>query len=194
MLATLTGRSRRVAPLLVATGISISLAGCGGMGDTLSRTFGFSRDAPDEFSVSTQAPLSMPPDYSIRPPRPGAPRPQAVPDSVAAEEALMPQTTLGSTAGGMSAGQEALVQEAGPPAPADIRTEIAQEQGRLNAAGGSFADRLMFWRSTPAPGIAVDPQKEAQRLRQNAALGQSPQQGQTPIIQPQPRGWLSGIF
>lgn len=194
MLAMLIGPSRRVAPLLVAAGISVSLAGCSGVGDTLSRTFGFSRDTPDEFSVTTQAPLSMPPDFSIRPPRPGAPRPQAVPDQVAAQEALMPQTTFASSSPTMSPGQEALVQEAGPPVPADIRTEIAQEQSRLNGAGQSFADRLMFWRSTPAPGIAVDPQKESQRLRQNAALGQSPQQGQTPIIQPQPRGWLSGLF
>ena len=194
MLAMLVGHARRVAPLLVATGLTVSLAGCGGLGDSLSRTFGFTRDQPDEFSVTTQAPLSMPPDYSIRPPRPGAPRPQNVPDQVAAQEALMPQTTFASSAAGMSPGQEALVQEAGPPAPADIRTEIAQEQGRLNGAGQSFADRLMFWRSAPPPGIAVDPQKEAQRLRENAALGQSPQQGQTPIIQPQPRGWLSGLF
>ncbi len=64
----------------------------------------------------------------------------------------------------------------------------------MNAANQSFANRLMFWRSAPAPGIAVDPQKEAQRLRENAALGQSPQTGQTPIIQPAPRGWLAGIL
>ena len=33
-----------------------------------------------------------------------------------------------------------------------------------------------------------------QRLRQNAALGQSPDIGDTPIIQPQKKGWLEGIF
>lgn len=164
------------------------------MGTDLSRTFGFNRDSPDEFSVTTQAPLTMPPDYSIRPPRPGAQRPGAVPDSVAAQEALMPQTTLEASTAGMSPGQEALVQQSGPPAPANIRSQIAQEQGRLNAANQSFADRLMFWRSSPAPGIAVDPQKEAQRLRENAALGQSPERGQTPIIQQAPKGWLAGFL
>ena len=30
---------------------------------------------PDEFAVVTRAPLSMPPDYGLRPPRPGAARP-----------------------------------------------------------------------------------------------------------------------
>jgi hypothetical protein len=52
----------------------------------------------------------------------------------------------------------------------------------------------MFWRPAPLPGIVVDPTKEAQRLRQNSALGQSPESGETPIIQPKPRGWLQGIF
>ena len=30
---------------------------------------------PDEFAVVTRAPLSLPPDYGLRPPRPGAARP-----------------------------------------------------------------------------------------------------------------------
>lgn len=172
---------------------AIALTGCGGVGDTLSRTFGLSRDAPDEFTVTTQAPLAMPPDYSIRPPQPGAPRPQDVSDRQQAEQALIPQTTLTPQTGAMSPGQQALLAAAGPPAPANIRAEIAQDRS-LNNPGESFADRLMFWRPTPQPGIVVDPTKEAQRLRQNAALGQSPKSGETPIIQPKPRGWLEGIF
>ena len=53
--------------LLLAAGAAVSLAGC----DTgnMSRTFGLTRDAPDEFSVTTQAPLSMP-DFNLSP-RPG---------------------------------------------------------------------------------------------------------------------------
>ena len=46
----------------------------------------------------------------------------------------------------------------------------------------------MFWRKPAPPGIVVDPQKEAQRLRENAALGQSQETGDTPIIQPQEAG------
>jgi hypothetical protein len=66
-------RPLRLLPALVLAG---SLAGCGGGG--LSRTFGFSRRSPDEFAVTTQPPLSMPPDYAIRAPEPGAPRPQTI--------------------------------------------------------------------------------------------------------------------
>jgi hypothetical protein len=169
---------------------ALALAGCS---SDLSRDFGLTRDPPDEFSVTTQAPLAMPPDYSIRPPAPGAPRPQDVPDRMQAEQALIPQTTLNPEAGQMSPGQEALIAAAGPPAPANIRAEIAQDRS-LNNPGQSFADRLMFWRAPPQQGIVVDPTKEAQRLRENAALGESPEVGETPIIQPKPRGWLEGIF
>jgi hypothetical protein len=170
---------------------SLTLAGCGDASG-LSRTFGLTRDTPDEFAVTTQAPLSMPPDMSIRPPRPGAPRPQDVSDSTQAEAALVPQTSLGTAPAGMSPGQQALIAQAGPPAPANIRAEVSQEAVQANSRG--FADRLMFWRPAPPPGIVVDPTREAQRLRENAALGQTPEAGQTPIIQPKPRGWLQGIF
>src|SRR3984885_6148931 len=91
------------------------LGGCSG--DTLSRTFGLTRDAPDEFTVTTRAPLSMPPDYNLRPPRPGAVRPQEQSERQQAQEALVPETALDSPQDGASPGQAALLQEAGPPAP-----------------------------------------------------------------------------
>ena len=33
------------------------------------------RKRPDEFAIGKQAPLVIPPDYALAPPRPGAPRP-----------------------------------------------------------------------------------------------------------------------
>jgi len=193
MLRFLRTRSRPLPRCALLGCAAIALTGCSGLGDTLSRNFGLTRDAPDEFSVTTQVPLAMPPDYSIRPPQPGAPRPQDVSDRQQAEQALIPQTALTPQTGEMSPGQEALLAAAGPAAPANIRAEIARDRS-LNNPGESFADQLMFWRAAPQPGIVVDPTKEAQRLRQNAALGQSPELGETPIIQPKPRGWLEGIF
>ena len=40
----------------------------------------------------------------------------------------------------------------------------------------------------------IDPQKEAKRLRENSALGQSQETGDTPIVQPKQRAWLEGIL
>lgn len=49
-------------------GSATLIAGCGG--GLLDRK------RPDEFAVARQAPLVIPPDFALRPPQPGAPRPQ----------------------------------------------------------------------------------------------------------------------
>lgn len=66
----------RTAILLVAAGAT--LASCGGSGI-------FNRERPDEFAVQRQAPLVVPPDFTLTPPAPGAPRPS---EGTAAEQAL----------------------------------------------------------------------------------------------------------
>jgi hypothetical protein len=169
----------------------LALAGCGG--DELTRTFGLSRDAPNEFVVTTQAPLSMPPDMTLRPPEPGAPRPGVQSERRQAEAALVPQVELGGTAVAASPGQQALIAQAGPTAPADIRSRVDAEALRDRPDQG-FIDRLMFWKSSPPAGIVVDPKREQMRLQQNAALGQSPEVGQTPIIQRRETSLLGNIF
>jgi hypothetical protein len=173
--------------------VAVLLAGCGTT--DLSRTFGFTRDAPDEYTVTTQTPLSMPPDFNVRPPNPGAARPQQVSTQRQAEEALVPQTALtGDPTGQASSGQAALVQAAGPSPPSNIRAEVNGEAAAEAVQNQSFVDTLMFWRPTPTPGIVVDPQKEAQRIKENAALGRSQDTGDTAIIQPAKKGWLQGLF
>src|ERR1700685_4583474 len=97
--------------LIVPATIVVFLCGCSS--GSLSRTFGLTRDAPDEFTVVTRAPLSMPPDFTLRPPEPGAFRPQETSDRMQAESALVPEAALGGTRGGMSPGQAALVRQTG---------------------------------------------------------------------------------
>ena len=69
-------RNLKTAILLVSG--SAMLAACGGSGI-------FNRDRPDEFAVQRQAPLVVPPDFSLTPPAPGAPRPA---EGTASEQAL----------------------------------------------------------------------------------------------------------
>jgi hypothetical protein len=174
--------------------IGVALLSLGACSGDLERDFGLTRDAPDEFTVTTRAPLSMPPDYTLSPPRPGASRPQELSAQQAAEAALVPEAALSNNAGPDSPGQQALVAQAGPPAPADIRQRIAAEQN-LDQPRPGLTSRLLFWRATPPAGAALDPAAESQRLRENAALGQPPTVGQTPIIQDKKpsSGWL-GVF
>ena len=167
------------------------LAGCG---DDVSRTFGLQRDAPDEFQVTTRAPLSMPPDFALRPPRPGAQRPQELSARGAAEAVLAPQSAIARRDTILTPGTSALLQAAGPGAPADIRAKVEQESA-LERPSRSLVDRLMFWRQPSQPaGLAVDPARESQRLRENAALGQNVTEGDSKIIQPKSRSLFDRLF
>lgn len=190
-----TCRSTGLGPAILSAclfGSALALAGCS---SNPMRTFGLSRDAPDEFLVTTRAPLSLPPNFDLRPPDPGAPRPQEQSERRQAEATLTPQIELNGTAAADSPGQDALVAAAGPAAPANIRDRVDREAS-LDRPSESFTDRLMFWKPAPLPGTVVDPAREAQRLRENAALGRSVEAGDTPIIQRQPSntGFLNSIF
>jgi Protein of unknown function (DUF3035) len=179
-------------PILLAC-CTVALDGCGDTGQSMGRTLGFIHAPPDEFSVTTRAPLAMPPSFALPPPRPGAPRPMEQSESAKAEEALVPQMALGGPPAANSPGQEALVQQAGPPVSSDIRAEV-DEQALKDRPSESIWQKMRFWQTPPQPGIVVDPTKEAQRLRENSALGQSPETGETPIVQPKQRAWLQGLF
>ena len=168
------------------------LVGLSGCSEGMTRTFGLTRDAPDEYTVTTRAPLSMPPDYNLRPPRPGAPRPQEQSDRQQAEEALVPQLALGGPAGSSSPGQQALLSQVGP-APADTRRKVDQDAA-TDAGENGFIDKLLYWRKPDIGNTEVDAEKESARLRQNAALGQSPSVGDTPIIQTKKTGWFQNLF
>lgn len=171
--------------------LPVLLAGCGA--DT-ARNLGLTRDAPDEFQVTTRAPLSMPPSLGELPvPRPGAPRPQEVSARQQAESTLVPGATGTSGPGRQSSGEQALLGATGRDAPGDIRSRVDEESLRLERTDRTVVDRALFWRETPPPGIPVDPAREAQRLRENAALGRDPVEGETPVIQPQRRGLFSGL-
>src|SRR6202034_3163551 len=115
----------RLIPSVLLGSTLLLLGGCGG--DKLARTFGLTRDAPDEYTVTTRAPLSMPPDYNLRPPRPGAARPQEQSERQQAQETRVPQTALDAPQTSASPGQAALLQEAGPAAPSDIRNTIDRD-------------------------------------------------------------------
>jgi hypothetical protein len=191
---TIPCRPIRGAPVLLGGALMLALLPLGGCSsDKLARTFGLTRDAPDEYTVTTRAPLSMPPDYNLRPPRPGAARPQEQSERQQAQEALVPQTALDAPQAGTSAGEAALMQEAGPAAPSDIRSRVDND-ARYAANDESFIDKVLYWRKPDTQHVQVDAQKESQRLRQNAALGEATNVGQTPIIEQKKQGWFNDLF
>ena len=58
-----------------------------------------------------------------------------------------------------------------------------EESLRLDQPDRGLADRLIFWDRPDPPGVALDARRESQRLRENAALGRDPTEGETPVIQ-----------
>jgi len=72
---------RKFAPVILLVGASAMLAACGGGGGNGV----FNRERPDEFAVQRQAPLVVPPDFTLIPPVPVALRPS---EGAASEQAL----------------------------------------------------------------------------------------------------------
>lgn len=188
---------------LAALAGSVALAGC----DTTRDALGITKKSPDEFVVVTKAPLVLPPEFGLRPPEPGAARPQEVParDRAAAAfggastDAAGQITPLSRAAGAgaqpRSAGEQALLQQArASNVDPDIRRKVNDEFTQLAERDSRFVDRLMFWQGPVEPGLAIDPAKEAQRLRENAATGKPVTAGTVPTIKRRERGPLEGIF
>jgi len=174
-------RRRLTAPALLGATL-FALVGCGS-GDDLARDIGLTREAPDEFTVTTRAPLSMPPNLALPTPTPGAARPQERSARDAAALTLSPQSVTTAQPTNRTPGEQALLGAAGPAADPGVRNDV-NDIAAQDSAKRRFTDRLMFWKPAPEPGVVVDPQRESQRLRQNDALGQAPTAGDTAIIQP----------
>ncbi len=107
--------------LITLCGVA-ALTGC----NSTKETLGLSRRAPDAFDVVLRAPLELPPDYALRPPVPGAPRPQDETPTDQAERALLGQTT--PSKGGASRVENLLLRKTdADQAPQDIRAVINSE-------------------------------------------------------------------
>jgi hypothetical protein len=153
---------RRNAALLVGiAALGAGASACHTVGDA----FGQNKSAPDEFRVVTKAPLVVPPEYALRPPAPGEPRPMELQPESAAEQALIGERE----ATDRDEAEKLLVAKAGAEhADPLIRYVIDDQFGAISHKDKSFADHVMFWRKgdpqaikaanvdTPSP---VDPAK-----------------------------------
>ena len=113
---------RKLHTILLLASASAALAGCGSGGGL------FNRSRPDEFAVQRQAPLVIPPDVSLTPPKPGAPRPT---DTSAQQQTL--DALFGGSAPRSDVERNA-ISRAGTPAPG-IRSAVGDEQTNTVAKG-----------------------------------------------------------
>ncbi|WP_448188817.1 DUF3035 domain-containing protein [Azospirillum sp. sgz301742] len=185
---------RRNASLFVGLAlVALALSGC----SDARRAIGLDRNAPDEFAVVSRAPLTLPPDMRLAPPRPGAMRPQEATSAQLAASTVFggASRTAMSKAGGKapSQGEAALLGKAGNAEP-DIRNRVDQETSALIVADKRWIDTLLFWQKQEQPYQIVDPKKESQRLREAQAQGKPVNDGTVPTIERKRKAPLEGLF
>lgn len=143
---------RKVAvPAVTFIALGGLLSGCGLFGG---------HDAPDEFMVVSRAPLEVPPDFSLRPPQPGSPRPQEM------ERDTRSQASVFGASGSSSAlidprtnpkqsnGEGALLAQAGADQAApDIRAIVDRENPGVVVGSPTFLEKLMFWKDEQNPEV-----------------------------------------
>ena len=161
---------RRSAVALVWSGLAVAALGTAGC-SAAGKALGVSKVTPDEFRVVARAPLVVPPDYSLRPPAPGEPRPQELlPESQARAALLGQQAAVQRTQG-----ENLLVAKAGgDKADPLIRYVVDDEFGDVAHKDKGFADKVMFWKKgearTPADVAAtkaapLDPAAEEAKVK-----------------------------
>ena len=159
---------------------------------------GLEKKAPDEFAVYSRAPLSLPPDFGLRPPEPGTSRPQLVTPRDDARRAFASKDGKSNQAPEVKAaspGIAALLKDAGATeVDPNIRAEINRETSIMAQESETFADTLIFWREPETPDSVVDATEEAKRIKEAKALGKPLNEGEVPTISRKPKGLLEGIF
>ena len=115
---------------------------------TLRDEAGLTKQSPDEFAVTTKAPLIIPPDFNLHPPSPGAaPLNQTDPTS-SAELAMFnggdPATVAAQMQGAYSPGEKMLLANAGVQnSDPTIRAQLQSDEKNRQGADSSFTDRIL---------------------------------------------------
>ena len=179
-------------------------------GNSVRNTLGLGRSAPDEFSVVSRPPLSVPPEFELRPPRAGE-----APQVTTAEEQARRQL-LGTTAPPSSldelplfTAETAVVPVISAEAPSQaaasflskagadkadesIRQKLATDSTRVVEPKGKSLYEKIVGAETAEP--VVDAPAEAERLRDNRDAGKPVTEGETPTTTDKPKSVIDRIF
>lgn len=189
---------RRTIYLAAVAGLAMTVAGC----ESFREAAGLTKVSPDEFAVATKAPLIIPPDYNLRPPKPGAtPTNQGSPTDTAEDTLFGDPPPVTSNRGQLSVAEQNILAKAGVRNSNNmIRQKIAADNRAMQAADESFTNKLLFASSSDSSvGTPVDADAEKKRLDGAKTAGNVPDQdakpaGNSATIQKDNGGWLDGIF
>ena len=177
----------------------VLLGGC----EETKRALGQAKEGPDEFAVYPRAPLTLPPQFGLKPPAPGRKRPQEMSARDRATQALNINTKTqikvnkknNSINPELSQGERSILELTGSMnADPAIRQKVETETRVMAIESKSVTDKITFWQKKEPFGTVIDPAKEAKRIRETQALGQSLNTSNIPIIKRKNKAILEGIF
>lgn len=178
--------------LTIVPVILMVLSACSDVRESL----GLGRNPPDEYAVLDQPPLSMPPDFGLRPPRPGTPRPQEINVTQRASDVLFggdeaegqkPNVALDAP----SDAEKALLEQSNAAkAEPDIRTIIDRESSQKVVSSPHLVDELLWWKKDKDDATTVDAGAEAARIKDAQDKGLPYNASPTPVIERDKSGWL----
>ena len=200
MVGKMTGRKLKSLVLFAAAPVAIvagamALGGC----SELRQAIGAEKSSPDEFQIRVRKPLSMPREYGLRAPRPGATRPQDGRSRARARQIVLDSDKSRRGARrvlarikGVSRQEATLIAKlGGGSVDTGIRLKVDRETAQIAEDKKSFVDAILFWKDQAEPGKVVDPKSEARRIQENAALGRRGNAGNVPTIERKKKGLFS---
>lgn len=191
------------ARMAALAGLAIALCGC----QSIREAAGITKQTPDEFAVVTKAPLVIPPDFTLRPPKPGAvPTNQTSPTGAAEAALYNDDSNPDSIAGNYSQVEKSLLAQTGA-ANADhsIRQQIAADEQSMQPSDQSFTDKVLFGGPADTSDKPVDADAESQKATDaktgtptatpaTATPDAKPDDSATIKKDSSSGGWLGGIF
>jgi hypothetical protein len=149
---------------LVLLAAALALSGC----TYLREQAGYGHLAPDEFAVTTKAPLIIPPGYNLQPPSPGAAPTNSLQTDAQAQAAMFgagdTTTIAANLTGNYSPGERMLLATAGVNrADPGIRQLLQSDQGKLQGADPGFTARLLGASASPNNGQPINPNAELEK-------------------------------
>lgn len=206
--------------ILFATCSLLALTACGG--SSIKDTLGLSRKAPDEFRVVARPPLSVPPQFNLRPPSSDAESPTVVPadkqaqsivtgnaietaensvdtavtavESASLEDATPEKKKKGKSAEKKSSSESQFMKNIGADkADPKVRDELIKQR----IAAQEKRDEGSWWNkitTTEKKETLVDAKEESKRIQTNKTENKPVTEGETPEVKDKDHGIIGTIF
>jgi hypothetical protein len=148
--------------------------------NSIKEKLGLHNNAPDEFKVVANTPLTVPPDFTLRPPMPGVNRPQEVDLRQQAKETLFERQLKNNNAG-TSKSEDAFLKRAKiSEADSGIKETLTQDEQKARAAEEAKKKQGLFEKIASFFGFDSQPGAKQQISDTPKTLESNSQNNPTP--------------